>query len=108
MVTGIVVEYSIILLEFANQRVRAGTPVRQAIEEATWIRLRPILMTSLTTWLALIPMAIGAAGGEANAPLARAIIGGVLAATILSLVVIPCMYVMIKRETGVVPEGAEI
>ena len=100
MVTGIVVEYSIILLEFANQRVRDGRPVREAIKEATWIRLRPILMTSLTTWLALVPMAIGAAGGEANAPLARTIIGGVLAATILSLIVVPCLYVMLRRDTG--------
>ncbi|MCH9034006.1 MAG: efflux RND transporter permease subunit [Planctomycetes bacterium] len=97
MMAGIVVEYSIILLEFANQRVRDGLSVRDAIREATWIRLRPILMTSMTTWLALIPMAIGAAGGEANAPLARAVIGGVLAATVLSLIVIPCMYVMVKR-----------
>ncbi len=97
MVTGIVVEYSIILLEFANARVRDGISVRDAIQEATWVRLRPIMMTSLTTWLALIPMSIGAAGGEANAPLARTIIGGVLAATVLSIVVIPCLYVMIKR-----------
>ncbi|MFQ5430442.1 MAG: efflux RND transporter permease subunit [Phycisphaerae bacterium] len=100
MVTGIVVEYAIILLEFANQRVRDGQPVRQAIREATWIRLRPILMTSMTTWLALIPMAVGFAGGEANAPLARTIIGGVLAATVLSLIVVPCLYVLIKREDG--------
>ncbi len=98
MMTGIVVEYSIILLEFANQRVRAGLSVRDAIAEATWIRLRPILMTSLTTWLALVPMAIGAAGGEANAPLARTVIGGVLAATVLTLVVVPCLYVIVKRE----------
>ncbi|MFQ5495327.1 MAG: efflux RND transporter permease subunit, partial [Phycisphaerae bacterium] len=98
MVTGIVVEYSIILLEFANSRVRDGLTVRQAIQEATWIRLRPIMMTSLTTWLALIPMAIGAAGGEANAPLARTVIGGVLAATVLSIVVVPCLYVMIKKD----------
>ncbi len=103
MMAGIVVEYSIILLEFANKRVRDGLSVRDAIREATWIRLRPIMMTSLTTWLALIPMAIGAAGGEANAPLARAVIGGVLAATVLSLIVIPCMYVMVKR----VPKLAE-
>ncbi|MHC4092842.1 MAG: efflux RND transporter permease subunit, partial [Planctomycetota bacterium] len=98
MMTGIVVEYSIILLVFANSRVSDGLSVRQAIQEATWIRLRPILMTSLTTWLALIPMAIGAAGGEANAPLARTVIGGVLAATVLSLVVVPCLYLMLKRE----------
>ena len=98
MMTGIVVEYSIILLDFANQRVRAGLSVREAIKEATWIRLRPILMTSMTTWLALLPMAIGLAGGEANAPLARTIIGGVLAATVLSLIVVPCLYILIKRE----------
>ncbi|MCZ6697658.1 MAG: efflux RND transporter permease subunit [Planctomycetota bacterium] len=100
MMTGIVVEYSIILLSFANDRVSAGRSVVESIKEATWIRLRPILMTSVTTWLALIPMAIGIAGGEANAPLARTIIGGVLAATALSLIVVPCLYVMIKRETA--------
>ena len=100
MMTGIVVEYSIILLSFANERVSAGRSVVESIKEATWIRLRPILMTSVTTWLALIPMAIGIAGGEANAPLARTIIGGVLAATALSLIVVPCLYVMIKRETA--------
>jgi len=103
MMTGIVVEYSIILLEFANQRVRQGQPVLRAIKEATWIRLRPILMTSMTTWLALIPMAIGAAGGEANAPLARTIIGGVLAATFLSLIVVPCLYVMFRGHSRTVP-----
>ena len=98
MIVGIVVEYSIILLDFANRRVDEGASVRDAIREATWIRLRPILMTSATTWIALLPMAIGAAGGEANAPLARTIIGGVLAATVLSLVVVPCLYVMIRRD----------
>jgi len=111
MMAGIVVEYSIILLEFANQRVRQGLSVRQAIREATWIRLRPILMTSMTTWLALVPMAIGVAGGEANAPLARTIIGGVLAATVLSLVVVPCLYTMFKRggdsPPATVPVGVQ-
>ncbi len=98
MITGIVVEYAIILLDFANRRVAAGASVRDAIREATWIRLRPIIMTSATTWIALLPMAWGAAGGEANAPLARTIIGGVLAATVLTLVVVPCLYVMVRRE----------
>ena len=99
MMTGIVVEYSIILLDFANQRMEAGQSIRDAIQEATWIRMRPILMTSLTTLLALTPMAIGFAGGEANAPLARTIIGGVLAATVLSLIVVPCLYVILRRES---------
>ncbi len=64
-------------------------------------------MTSLTTWLALIPMAIGAAGGEANAPLARTIIGGVLAATVLSLVVVPCLYVVFRGRGTPLPAMAE-
>ena len=97
MMVGIVVEYSIVLVDFANHRVDEGASVRDAIMEAARIRLRPILMTSLTTWLALTPMAIGFGGGEANAPLARAIIGGVVGATVLSLLVVPCLYVMMKR-----------
>jgi len=96
MMVGIVVEYSIVLVDFANQRLREGSNVREAIIEASKVRLRPILMTSLTTWLALLPMAIGFGGGEANIPLARAIIGGVMGATVLSLLVVPCLYVMFK------------
>jgi multidrug efflux pump subunit AcrB len=103
MMVGIVVEYSIILVDFANQRLEQGLSVREAILDATKLRLRPILMTSLTTWLALVPMAIGFGGGDANIPLARAIIGGVLGATVLSLVVLPCLYVMMKRVPRVAP-----
>ena len=97
MMVGIVVEYSIVLVDFANNRVNEGQPVRQAILEAARVRFRPIMMTSLTTWLALLPMAIGFRGAEATAPLARAIIGGVISATLLSLLVVPCLYVMLKR-----------
>jgi len=97
MMVGIVVEYSIVLVDFANQRLGEGLSVREAIIDATKVRLRPVLMTSLTTWLALLPMAIGFGGGDANIPLARAIIGGVIGATFLSLIVVPCLYVMLKR-----------
>jgi multidrug efflux pump subunit AcrB len=100
MMVGIVVEYSIVLVDFANHRLREGYSVRDAILDAAKVRLRPILMTSLTTLLALLPMAIGFSGGEANAPLARAIIGGVLGATVLSLIVVPCLYQMLKRESA--------
>ncbi|MDG2186445.1 MAG: efflux RND transporter permease subunit [Mariniblastus sp.] len=96
MMVGIVVEYSIVLVDFANKLVSQGLAPRQAIIEAAKVRLRPILMTSLTTWLALLPMAIGFGGGDANVPLARAIIGGVIGATFLSLLVVPCLYVMLK------------
>ncbi|MGI9428649.1 MAG: efflux RND transporter permease subunit, partial [Bythopirellula sp.] len=98
MMVGIVVEYSIVLVDFANQRLSEGMSVQAAIIDAAKVRARPILMTSLTTWLALLPMAIGTFGGDANAPLARAIIGGVIAATALSLLVVPCLYVIFKRN----------
>ncbi len=98
MMVGIVVEYSIVLVDFANHRLAEGLSVKEAIVDAAKIRARPILMTSLTTWLALLPMAIGGFGGDANAPLARAIIGGVIAATLLSMLVVPCLYVLFKRE----------
>ena len=98
MMVGIVVEYSIVLVDFANKLVKEGQSPKEAIIQATKVRLRPILMTSLTTWLAMMPMAIGFGGGEANVPLARAIIGGVIGATLLSLIVVPCLYVMLKSD----------
>ena len=100
MMVGIVVEYSIILVDFANRHFAEHGSAKDAILEAASVRLRPILMTSFTTWLALLPMAIGFGGSEANAPLARAIIGGVLGATVLSLLVVPCLYVIFKRQPG--------
>jgi multidrug efflux pump subunit AcrB len=97
MMAGIVVEYGIILVHFANERVEQGQPIVDAVKEAARVRLRPILMTSLTTALALLPMALGIAGAEGNVPLARTIIGGVLGAMVLTLFVLPCLYVLMKR-----------
>jgi multidrug efflux pump subunit AcrB len=97
MMAGIVVEYGIILVHFANERVEQGQPIVEAVKEAARVRLRPILMTSMTTALALLPMALGIAGAEANMPLARTIIGGVLGAMVLTLFVLPCLYVWMKR-----------
>jgi multidrug efflux pump subunit AcrB len=106
MMVGIVVEYSIVLVDFANRRLADGLTVQAAVCEAAHVRLRPILMTSLTTWLALLPMAIGFGGSSTNAPLARAIIGGVIGATVLSLVVVPCLYVVIKKQRDDAPSYA--
>ena len=98
MMIGIVVEYTIVLLDFANHRLSEGASVEEAIVEAAIVRFRPILMTSVTTILALTPMAIGFTGGEADVPLARTIVGGVIAATLLPKFVVPCLYVMMKRK----------
>ena len=114
MMTGLVVAYSILLVDFANRRFESGLSVEDSICDAARVRLRPILMTSLTTVLALLPMAIGGQGAEANAPLARAIIGGATGAGALTLFVIPCLYLAFKRNrravmdltSGLSPEGA--
>lgn len=98
MMIGIVVEYTIVLLDFANHRLAEGATVHQAIVDAAIVRFRPILMTSVTTILALLPMAIGFAGGEADEPLARTIVGAVVAATLLPKFVVPCLYVTFKRQ----------
>ncbi len=98
MMIGIVVEYTIVLLDFANHRLSEGADVQTAIVDAAIVRFRPILMTSVTTILALTPMAIGLAGGEADVPLARTIVGGVIAATLLPKFVVPCLYVLVKRQ----------
>ena len=96
MMTGLVVAYSILLVDYANRRAGEGASITEAVVDAARVRLRPILMTSLTTVLALTPMAIGGRGAEANAPLARAIIGGTLGAALLTLLVVPCLYVILK------------
>lgn len=97
MMIGIVVEYTIVLLDFANHRLEEGATVQEAIVDAAIVRFRPILMTSVTTILALLPLAIGFAGGEADEPLARTIVGGVIAATLLPKFVVPCLYVLMKK-----------
>ena len=94
MLAGIVVNNAIVLVDAINRRRRLeGQDLRSAIVDAGQERLRPILMTTATTVLGLLPMAIGlGAGAELRAPLAITVIGGLVVATLLTLVVIPCLY----------------
>lgn len=95
---GIVVSNSILLVEFANRRLREGDSPAQAVINAGRVRLRPIVMTSLAAILGLLPMAIGIGrGAEANIPLARAVIGGLSVSTIMTLFVVPAFYVYLKQ-----------
>jgi HAE1 family hydrophobic/amphiphilic exporter-1 len=103
MLAGIVVNNAIVLVDAINRRRREGEELNQAIVSAGRERLRPILMTTTTTVLALLPMALGlGAGDELRAPLAVTVIGGLLGATVLTLVVIPCVYRIFSRP-GVLP-----
>jgi len=101
MMVGIVVSFSVLLVEFANRRreevLTAGgtTSLQDTLVGAAGIRLRPILMTSLAAILGLTPMAIA---GGANIPLARAVVGGVAAATLLVLFVVPILYLLLKTD----------
>lgn len=96
MTVGLVVAYAVLLVDFANRKREEGLAASEAIAAAARIRLRPILMTSLTAAAAAFPLALG---DSANAPLARAILGGVIAATILSLFVIPPIYRLLAGPT---------
>jgi len=99
MLGGIVVNNAILLVDQAGRLRREGMTVPEAVAEAGRRRLRPILMTTLTTILALLPLAFGIGeGADAQAPLARAVIGGLTASTLVTLVVIPVMYAMFYRS----------
>jgi multidrug efflux pump subunit AcrB len=96
---GIVVSNGVLLVDFANQQRKLGASVYKAITTAAAIRFRPIMMTFLATFLDLVPMAIGfGKGSEANVPLARAVVGGLLTSTFLTLVVVPILYTLLMRE----------
>ncbi len=96
---GIVVSNGILLVDYANKLQGDGLAPRDAILQAGRIRLRPILMTAIATVLGMIPMALGLGeGSETNAPLARAVIGGLSVSTFLTLFLIPILYVMFERR----------
>lgn len=99
MMVGIAVAYSNLLVDKMNNLLKDGYSLEQAIKEGVANRFRPILMTAIVTVFALFPMALGyETGGEANVPLARAIIGGVLAATFLSLFVVPVLFYLFNSN----------
>jgi len=102
MLGGIVVNNAILFVDHTNLlRRRDRLPLREAIEEAGKRRLRPILMTALTTILAMIPLALGIGeGGEAQAPMARAVIGGLFSSTLITLVVVPTIYTLFEKDSS--------
>lgn len=98
MLIGIVVTNAIVLIDLVNQYRNRGLPVRQALEEGASRRLRPILMTALATIFALLPMALGltGTGGFISQPLALVVIGGLVSSTLLTLIVVPVLYLLVE------------
>jgi HAE1 family hydrophobic/amphiphilic exporter-1 len=106
VLVGIVVNDAIIKVDFINQRRRRGRGLREAILSAGRARFRPILMTTLTTVLGLLPLALGlGAGAEIRAPLAIAVVGGLLSATVLTLLVVPVLYQILARSRKPSPQS---
>jgi multidrug efflux pump subunit AcrB len=122
MLMGLVTKNAILLVDFANRARRTGASIAAALAEAGQVRLRPIMMTTAAMIAGMLPLALGLGeGGETQAPMGRAIIGGVITSTLLTLVVVPVLYTYIangeerrraKREarthaTPPVPAGAD-
>ena len=109
MMTGIVVSNSILIVDFAGILRRQGMPLLDATVVACKMRLRPILMTSMATLLGMIPMALGLeAGSEQYAPLARAIIGGLAVSVVVTMFLVPAVYLMVHaRDERQLTAGVE-
>jgi HAE1 family hydrophobic/amphiphilic exporter-1 len=98
LLMGLVAKNSILLVDLTNQLREQGRPIDDALREACPVRLRPVLMTSLTVILALLPAALGlGAGADTNGPMAIAVIGGMLSSTLLTLVVVPAVYSLVEQ-----------
>lgn len=99
MLVGIAVSNGVLLIDYANVLQRQGFAPSEAITRAGKVRLRPILMTSLATIFGLIPLALGLeVGSEANAPLARTVVGGLGVSTLLTLFLIPVLYSLVEER----------
>jgi HAE1 family hydrophobic/amphiphilic exporter-1 len=98
LLIGLVAKNSILLVDLTNQRRTEGKAIDESLREACPIRMRPVLMTSMTVILALLPAALGlGAGAETNGPLAVAVIGGMITSTLLTLVVVPAVYSLVEN-----------
>ncbi|HEV3075872.1 MAG TPA: efflux RND transporter permease subunit, partial [Thermoanaerobaculia bacterium] len=106
LLIGLVVKNGIVMLDYAHRLRDEGAPLRDAIEAAARVRLRPILMTTLCTLFGLLPLALGiGAGAELQKPLALAVIGGLGLSTLVTLLAVPSLYVAFRarRERGARP-----
>ncbi len=102
LLVGLVAKNSILLIDLTNQLRARGRSIDEALTEACPVRMRPVLMTSMTIILAMLPAAIGVgAGSDTNGPLAVAVIGGMVSSTLLTLVVVPAVYSLVEHRMAV-------
>ena len=108
MLAGIIVNNGIVLVDYINQLRRGGMEKKEAIREAGMTRLRPILMTALTTVLGLLPMVVGGSmGTDMTRPMAIVTIGGLIYGTLLTLFVVPCIYDLFNRKKDITEKNED-
>jgi multidrug efflux pump subunit AcrB len=101
MTIGVATANSVLVITFANERFAATRNALQAAVEAGATRLRPVMMTALAMIIGMVPMALGLGeGGEQNAPLGRAVIGGLLLATVATLFFVPTVFAIVRNRFG--------
>src|ERR1700754_1042551 len=101
MAMGVATANSVLLVTFADDQRELGRTAMQAAVDAGYARLRPVCMTALAMIIGMLPMALGLGeGGEQNAPLGRAVIGGLLVATIFTLVIVPVIYSALRHDAS--------
>lgn len=107
---GIAVLNGVVMVSYINELRQQGRPLEEAVREGGMTRLRPVLMTALVASLGFLPMALSSgAGAEVQRPLATVVIGGLITATLLTLLVLPLLYLMFERKKADrVPQGAEV
>jgi multidrug efflux pump subunit AcrB len=99
MTIGVAMANSVLVVTFANEQRHEGSDAATAAAEAGRTRIRPVIMTALAMILGMLPMSLGLGdGGETNAPLGRAVIGGLLFATVSTLFFVPVMYDILRRK----------
>ena len=105
MLAGIIVNNGIVLVDYVNQLRREGKSKKDAIVESSKTRLRPVLMTALTTIISMSTMAVGMGRGvEMSQPMAIVVVGGLVYGTLLTLIVVPCLYDAFNRERDMTEE----
>jgi multidrug efflux pump subunit AcrB len=113
MCMGVATSNSVLVITFANEKLHEFKDSYRAALQAGYIRIRPVIMTALAMIIGMIPMAVGLGeGGEQNAPLGRAVIGGLILATVGTLFFVPTVFMMVRRrfvfpEQSTTPEAAK-
>ncbi len=96
---GIAVQNGMVLVTYFNQLVASGRSIREAVEEGALLRLRPVLMTAITTILGLMPLLLSSGtGSEVQRPLAAVVVFGLATSTLLTLIVVPAVYCLVERR----------